>query len=328
MPTHLGQSRFTAAVIGLGRVGQGYDYSEPGGVRIQTHASAYHLHDGYDLVAGVDCNPVERERFERKFARPAFADVGDMLSRCHPDVVSIAVPTLNHTELLSRALEARPLAVLCEKPIAECRTAAERMVTLAAERGSVLAVNYIRRFDPGVLEMRRALQEGVLGDVVKGTAWYTKGLRHNGSHFVDLLRFWLGEATEIRVTDPGRDLDGDAEPDVCIGFGQSRVYVLAARGECFFMGRVALVGTLGTVSYGESGVIEIRRAARNPRRPDERRLSGEPEIIPTDAARYQWHVVDALYRHLTNGAELTSDGRSATETLGVVETALEERKRW
>ncbi len=318
--------RFTAAVVGLGRIGQGYDLTDDDSTRIRTHASAFRRHERYDLVSGVDPDPSARARFEAKFERPAYADVDAMLSRCRPDVVAIAVPTAQHLTIAERVIEAAPSAIVCEKPIARRRADGERMVALAAERGVALAVNYMRRFEPGVRALRDAVARGDLGEIVKGTAWYTKGLRENGSHLIDLLRFVLGEATDVRVLDPGRELGDDAEPDVSIRFGKTPVYLLAARHEAFFMADVTLVGTLGTARYGDGGaVIEVRHAVVEA---GERRLAREPDVIASDLARYQWHVVDALYRTLAEGAALASDGRSATDTLAVVEAALEERARW
>ena len=28
---------------------------------------------------------------------------------------------------------------------------------------------------------------------IKGVCWYSKGLLNNGSHFINLLEFWLGD---------------------------------------------------------------------------------------------------------------------------------------
>lgn len=324
-----GGARFTAAVIGLGRIGQGYDYDEPGDARVATHATAFARHAGYELLAGIDPDPARRERFERKFARATYADVDALLAHARPDVVAVAVPTAQHLPVIERALAGRPQAIVCEKPIASRRVDAERIVALAAERGAALVVNYMRRFEPGVLALKQALARGAVGEIVKGTAWYTKGLRENGSHFVDLLRFLLGEVTDARVLEPGRELGDDAEPDACIRFGKAPVYVLAARDECFALGELMLLGTLGTVRYADGGaLIEIRTAMPARHDASARRLAPHAQRVPTDIARYQWHVADALYRHLTAGTPLASEGRSATETLAVVEAVLEERERW
>lgn len=321
--------RFTAAVVGLGRIGQGYDYDRSGGAVIATHASAFTHHDGYELVAGVDPDPVERERFERKFRRPAFADVAALLSRHRPDVVAVGVPTPLHATVFEEVTRGRPLAVVCEKPIAGHRADAEKMLGLAAERGCAVLVNYIRRCEPGARAVKAAIEGGDLGEVYKGAAWYSNGLLHSGSHFVDLLRFWLGDVTGVEIIDEGRPWSADdCEPDVCLTFRKTQIHLLAGREECFSVGEIELVGTRGTIRYARGGsAISVAEPLADATFPGYTVLGREAKTIPTELARYQWHVVEALYRHLIDGSPLSSDGRSATETLGVIEEIFERRGR-
>ncbi len=309
--------RFTAAVLGLGQVGQGYDYAQTDPSVVKTHAAAFAHHPGYDLIGGVDPDPVQRERFEHKFGRPSFASYAGLLSRARPDVVAIAVPTALHCQALSEVLEGQPRAVVCEKPIAPSVAEGEAMVAAAKRHECALLVNYIRRFEPGLLCLRQELQQGDLGTVYKGVVWYTKGLLHNGSHFVDLLRFLMGEAEESHIIDPGRKLDtGDAEPDVMIRFGAADIAFIAAREERFSLAEMTLVATGGKVAYANGGhQIQIEKVG------DTGSL-GNPRSLPTEMSRYQWHVVDHLHRHLTTGSPLNSTGATALESLRVVERIL------
>jgi len=321
--------RFSAAVIGLGRIGQGYDYSIGDDSLIVTHASGFTHHRGYDLIAGVDPDPVQRERFQMKSGRPAYGDVAAMMAVSRPDVCSIGVPTAEHFRVFEELMRVRPRAVVCEKPIASRLADAQAMTARAEEQGCALVVNYMRRFEPGVLNLRRAVRAGALGRIVKGIVWYGKGLLHNGSHFVDLLRFLLGEVTDMRVVARGRDwLGQDAEPDVCLRFGEVPVYFLASREGTLVINEMTLLGTDGAVRYTGGGVIELRATCPDPVDPSTLVLAEDAGRIPSDLGRYQWHVLDALYRHLTENAPLNSDGRSATETLAVIEDVLELRKRW
>ena len=58
-------NRFTAAVVGLGQVGQGYDYNSPDDSVILTHSTALKFHPRFESIGGVDQDPVQRERCER-----------------------------------------------------------------------------------------------------------------------------------------------------------------------------------------------------------------------------------------------------------------------
>jgi predicted dehydrogenase len=218
----------------------GYDYD--GGVAGSTHASSYRHHPGFELVAGIDPDPEQRNRFERKYAKPAFPGLSDLPAEVRADVYSICVPTPEHSAAFSAVLERGARAIVCEKPIASDVDEACRMVAAARARGCAVAVNYMRRFEPGVQSVRQALSAGRVGEVYKGVVWYGRGLVHNGSHFVDLLRFLLGEASEPRLLSRGRVAGGgDPEPDV---MRWRRESLLATRA-MLTLSELELVGTRG-----------------------------------------------------------------------------------
>ncbi len=315
---------YAAVVVGLGQIGQGYDYDCENDRRILSHASSYRYHPGFHLVAGIDPDRGQRERFERKYARPTFPSVADLPSDLRAEVFSICVPTSGHARTFFAVLKRGAAAVLCEKPIACAVGDADRMVSEARAQGCAVAVNYMRRFEPGLLSLREILSAGRLGDIYKGIVWYGKGLVHNGSHFVDLLRFLLGEASRPEVLSRGRAWGGrDPEPDVRIRFGAAEIYFLAACEERFTIAEFELIGTKGKVAYRRGGEsIEVWEAQADSAFPGYTTLGREAIHIHNDFERYQWHVADHLYLHLTEGAPLHSTGESATETLRAVESIV------
>ena len=312
----------TAAVIGLGNIGLRMDSGAADTAQVATHARAFATHPGYKLVAGVDPDATGRTLFEQQYRLPAFPNIPAMLGAgIRPEVCSIAVPTPLHACIYEEVIALRPAAILCEKPIAERVAEAERMVAAAEACGCVLAVNYMRRFEPGVLALRSLIAEGALGEIYKGCAWYSKGLLNNGSHIVDLLTFLLGDVAGVQVLQSGRVWQGgDPEPDVSLRIGSAQVVLLAAREECFSYIGFELVGTRGALRYADAGHrIELRRARTEPSLPGYRILPPEAEVLQTDLGRSQWHVVDALHRCLTDGTSLHSSGRTALETLRTID---------
>ncbi len=316
--------RFSAAILGLGQIGQSYDYEAADDGLMLTHASAYRHHAGFELVAAADPDPKKRERFARKFGLPAYADLDSLISGHRPEVFSICVPTAQHFQVFQEIIPYGPAAVLCEKPIALELSEAQEMVRLAEAHQVALLINYIRRFEPGGAALKEAIQRREFGDIYKGVAWYSKGIIHNGSHYLDFLRFLLGEVTDLQVLEKGREwLGHDPEPDVCIHFGEVPIYFLAAREECFSAGGIELLGTGGHIHYRDGGErIEVRRVQSDPRFPSYKILNPDPQQIPTDMKRYQWHVVNHLYGHLTGKTALSGDGKSATETLAVIQKII------
>jgi myo-inositol 2-dehydrogenase/D-chiro-inositol 1-dehydrogenase len=75
------------------------------------------------------------------------------------DAVVVASATGAHAAVLERVLPAgRP--VLCEKPFALTLADTERLIALAAAHGAELQVGFQRRFDAGLLAMRRRMAAG------------------------------------------------------------------------------------------------------------------------------------------------------------------------
>lgn len=316
--------RFAAAVIGLGRIGQGYDYGLDPNRFVLTHASAFAAHSGFDLVAGVDTDEHERVKFETNFRKPAYSDIRSMLQQHRVEVASIGTPTATHFSVFNEIIESNPQAVVCEKPIAASASEADRMINIAQKSQCALLVNYMRRFEPGVLALKSQIQKQEFGEIYKGVVWYSKGLRNNGSHYVDLLRFALGECRAIEVIAKGRKWDGhDPEPDVRLRFGGADVDFLALREESFSVADMELVGTGGRIYYHDSGAnIYTRKPVVDPVYPGYTTLSPQTQTIPNDLNRYQWHTCDHLYRHLTQSETLNSSGQTALETLRVIENII------
>ena len=315
---------FTAAVIGLGGIGQGFDYEAGDCNRVLTHAAAFSCHPHFELVAGVDPDPGARQKFEKKFGRPAFAAVRELYKAAAPEVLALAVPTPLHFEVFKEVISHSPKAIVCEKPLALKLAEGQMMNDLAAAAQCLLLVNYLRRFEPQVLELKKRIAQKEFGEIYKGTVWYSKGIMNNGSHFIDLLMFWFGEVTEIEVLHPGRKIRGDdPEPDVRMKFGGLDMYFLAGREECFSIRELELLGTSGWIKYSRGGEeIITKKTGPHPLFPGYTVLEEEGQLLKTDLPRYQWHVVDALYRAMVSGAPLNSTGVTALATLTVVDRIL------
>jgi predicted dehydrogenase len=124
--------RIKTAVIGAGVFG---------GRHAEKHAAC----PDAELVAVVDPDPARREALAAKVGARALADIADL----PPDVraASVATPTSTHFEV-ARALMARGIAVLVEKPLADRLDHAEALAAEAERRGLVLQVGHIERFSP------------------------------------------------------------------------------------------------------------------------------------------------------------------------------------
>jgi predicted dehydrogenase len=304
-------------IIGLGQIGMASDLSLDDKDYVYTHARAFEQHPAFTLLGGVDACPQRRAEFSARYSRPAFASVLEGLAACRPEVVVIAVPTDAHAAVLQEVLAVgAPRAVLCEKPLAYELAVAQTMVASCAQTNCQLFVNYVRRTDPAVREIKFRLETGQIATPVKGAVWYTKGLFHNGSHFFDLMQYWLGAMQSFRVVESGRCWGEDPEPDVAIVFGTSLVHFIAAREENYSHYTAELVSPSGRLRYDLGGERVIwQQAVASVSSPGYTVLDPQEQPLANALSRIQWHVADQLAAALRGTPVALCGGDEALRTI-------------
>jgi len=102
------------------------------------------------LVAAVDPSDTVRQQVAAEYAIPAYATVVDLLaSGVQVHAASVATPTLHHARTAIALLQAG-VDVLIEKPIAPTLAEADAILRVAAERGRIVQVGHLERFNPAV----------------------------------------------------------------------------------------------------------------------------------------------------------------------------------
>ena len=192
------------------------------------------------------------------------------------------------------------------------------MLQACKSKGCQLYVNYPRRSEPGVLEVKRRLVGGRIACPVRGVVWYSKGLFNNGSHFFNLLEFWLGGMSRFKIIESGRHVGkhADPEPDLHVTFRNGAVDYLAVREEWFSHHEVNLVAPNGCLRYEQGGrKIGWQEVVPDLAVPSYSVLSDSIEIIATESARSQWHVVDQLAACLDGLPGEICTGTEALQTI-------------
>jgi predicted dehydrogenase len=115
-------------------------------------------------VGVADVNDVAAQRVARLRGTRPFGDYRDMLQECQPDIVSIAVPTQFHFQVVLDALDAG-CHVLVEKPIAATVAEGNEMSARAKAKGLKLVIGHIVRFNPAVQMLKSQLDIGALGQI-------------------------------------------------------------------------------------------------------------------------------------------------------------------
>jgi predicted dehydrogenase len=143
----------SVAVIGLGLMGSHY-------ARILRQTPTA------ELVAVCDREPGRAQALATELDVPWCADVEELLDR-YPALAAVAVttPEANHVPpALAAAAAGKHLLV--EKPLATTLEDCERIVGACRGAGVVLMVGHHSHFDPRFGELKRALDDNVLGSIV------------------------------------------------------------------------------------------------------------------------------------------------------------------
>lgn len=200
-----------AAVIGVGSMGK-------------NHARAYRELEGVELVGLVDSNEQTARKVSQTYAAPYFLDLKALLESSRPDFVTLGVPTEHHFELAKELIE-NGIHVLVEKPISTTLDQGEELVDLAQQKGVILGVGHIERFNPAVMEMRRRLEAGMAGRVYQVRARrlspFPQRIRDAGvvldlaSHDIDLMLYLLGADLTRVYGETLKTINSDREDMFC-----------------------------------------------------------------------------------------------------------------
>lgn len=196
-------SKIRFAIIGCGRIAQRH---------------AEHIKHRGILAAVCDVEKEKADKLASEYQAQAFYNIDELLKlQTGLDVISICTPNGLHAEHSIEALEAG-FHVLCEKPMAIKVGDCVKMIDAADKAGKRLFIIKQNRYNPPVVAVKKALEEGRLGKVYsvqlncfwnRGMAYYAnswKGTRDldggtlftQFSHFIDLLYWMVGDITEVR----------------------------------------------------------------------------------------------------------------------------------
>jgi myo-inositol 2-dehydrogenase/D-chiro-inositol 1-dehydrogenase len=179
-------------LLGAGRIGK-------------VHAKTINDNPSGTLVAVTDAVPAAAESIERQYGCQT-RSIEAIESATDIDAVIICTPTDTHADLIERFSRAGK-AVFCEKPIDLDIDRVKACLKVVEETKAKLMVGFNRRFDPHFMAVRKAIDDGQIGDVEMVTITsrdpglppieYIKRsggiFRDMTIHDFDMARFLLGE---------------------------------------------------------------------------------------------------------------------------------------
>lgn len=294
-------------IIGLGQIGQLYDYNFTSDKFNLTHAQALCSDSRYNLLAGIDSDSNRRTMFHSKFQRPVFANIHELSKVESPELVVIATPPDTHQGILNEVLCAlRPRAILCEKPISHNLHETNSMFSACENLGVDIFVNFIRRTDPAILELKSIITKELGTSRFNGFCWYCKGLYNTASHFMDVFQFLFGtpRSWNFRRKANYKNQNNDPQVDFKISFIDGDIEFKSVPNGKFFYNRFELIFENFTVSYQQNGDLHVAFISNSGVSNDRTLVSSATTTLKADMGNYQKRVYDEIFKALKGKSHL------------------------
>lgn len=126
-----------------------------------------------EIVAVMEINADHAEALRKKYnAKYACTDTEELLRLPEVDAVYIASPVVFHAKQAMLAADYGK-HILLEKPIGMNADEAEQVLNYCSQKGVLVAAGFMMRFGAHIQNMKKAVQNGKIGQVVNGYSQFT-----------------------------------------------------------------------------------------------------------------------------------------------------------
>lgn len=218
-------SRF--GIVGAGAISQGY-------------SQAFQTSDECITVGVADVRTEAARSLAEVHGCPAFASHTELADACDLDGVLVCTPPDSHPRIALDFIE-RGIPVLCEKPFAISANEAANVINAAKVNDVPITMASKFRYVGDVVKAKQIVDSGILGEIVlfenaftscvdMSKRWNSKPeisgggvLIDNGTHSLDIARYFLGQLDEVHVMEGKRSQNLAVEETV-------RIFVRSAAG--------------------------------------------------------------------------------------------------
>lgn len=320
------KTQYNVLIIGAGNIGAFFD--TPVSKNILTHAHAFKKHKGFNLLGFIDVDETKARKAAQLWKCRSFKNIDAAFSSERIDVACVAAPDDYHYDIL-KELSGFPLKIVfAEKPLAKTITEAKKIMRIYKEKKIDMIVNYSRHFVPEFEKIKADIADGDYGEYLTGTGYYGKGIIHNGSHLIDLLRYFIGEIKKIKpvsgVSDFYRD---DKSVSAVLFFENSRPFFLQYA-DCrkYSMFEIDMLFEKKRIRIYDLGFKIEEYSIR-----DSKTFKGYKNIVKTSETNSAfsnalYNAAENIYKHLSEGQVLkctAEDGYLALETCIRIKEAMQ-----
>lgn len=312
---------YKTALIGLGKMGMqnAKDAKLAKYYKYRSHIEALNDHPDFDCGAMFDSNP--------EIKGQEFTSLEQIAIEYDPQILVLATPPKGRIEDIKSFSNLR--AIIMEKPVAYDFNQALEIVDYCAENNILLQVNYWRRFDSTVIDLKANIDE-IIGKPQVIFMTYGNGVRNNGVHLIDQIRYLFGDIVSAKALGQGQGsasfpIDGDINIDFSLELASGAVaYAHALDFTQYREVGLDIWGSKGRVEFIQGGLVMRSSTMANHRALDgvKEMSSDKAAISKTGAGEALYGLYDNLSKAIRAEQELLSSGKSALKNEQILDMIL------
>ncbi|MBK8551369.1 MAG: Gfo/Idh/MocA family oxidoreductase [Ignavibacteria bacterium] len=319
-------SKYKVCIIGCGDIGFLFDHGKKTDGAL-THFKAFNHSGDFEVSGAAEIKKEIRDIIKREYDIPVFDDYEKMCSDISPDVIVISTNDESHFDILNKVIQYKPKLVFCEKPIALGADEVILISDIYGKAGIPLQINYTRRFLDEFHDLEKVIKEKKIGDIESVTFFYSRGLIHNASHYLDLVNWYIGETEKnlfkVSVKKGLNENDETVSFDITYGNGME-VRFIGLNPTKLTFGEVDFIGTEGRLKINYKSEIEKYRVIPN------RLFKGYSsyelyDTRPIQFAKALPNAVANIYDALSKGEALKSPASNSVKIFELI-SRIKEKK--
>jgi UDP-N-acetyl-2-amino-2-deoxyglucuronate dehydrogenase len=317
------KKKIKVAIIGAGRISE-------------HHLKAIKKNRAFELVAICDLDKEKAHNFGKKYKVPFYTNYNQMLIQKKIDIVAIMTPSGSHYEHCKDILLKYKKNLIIEKPTFLKPSQVKEIYIIANKNKNKIFPVFQNRFNKSIQKIKKEINKNKIGKINivnirvrwcrtqkyyelspwRGTFSHDGGvLTNQGIHHIDLLRYLIGEVTEVysKMETLGVNVEVEDTALALFKFKNNAVgsmEITTSARPRDFEASISILGSKGMVQIGGLAVNEIQIYS-----PDQKICSKYSEKIPDAYGFGHFELYNQIYLSMIKNRSFIISGEDCFKTI-------------